>query len=77
MLGLQVVQFLGAFVEETAELAQLRRLHGLLLPCPSLYNDSCTVLTSENCEVPQLQFFVIDVPVAQVHLGVQSWTRSF
>ena len=31
---------LGAFVEETAELPQLRRLHGLLLPCPSL----CTVV---------------------------------
>ena len=43
MLGLQVVQFLGAFVEETAELPQLRRLHGLLLPCPSLCNDSCMV----------------------------------
>ena len=77
MLGLQVVQFLGAFVEETAELPQLRRLHGLLLPCPSLCNDSCMVQTSENCEVPQLQyFFVVDVPVVQVHLGVQSWTRS-
>ena len=63
MLGLQVVQFLGAFVEETVELPQLRRLHGLLLPCPSLCNDSCMVQTSENCEVPQLQyFFVIDVP---------------
>ena len=73
MLGLQVVQFLGAFVEETAELPQLRRLHGLLLPCPSLCNDSCMVQTSENCEVPQLQyFFVVDVPVVQVHLGVQS-----
>ena len=35
------------------------------------------VQTSENCEVPQLQyFFVVDVPVVQVHLGVQSWTRS-
>ena len=77
MLGLQVVQFLSAFVEEIAELPQLRRLRGLLLPCPSLCNDSCMVQTSENCEVPQLQyFFVIDVPVVQVHLGVQSWTRS-
>ena len=33
---------LGAFVEETVELPQLRRLHGLLLPCPSLCNDSCS-----------------------------------
>ena len=69
--------FLGAFVEETVELPQLRRLHGLLLPCPSLCNDSCLLQTSENCEVPQLQyFFVVDVPVVQVHLGVQFWTRS-
>ena len=73
MLGLQVVQFLGAFVEETAELPQLRRLHGLLLPCPSLCNDSCMVQTSENCEVPQLQYFhrVVDVPAA-VHR--QGWS---
>ena len=41
MLGLQVVQFLGAVVEETVELPQLRRLHELLLPYPSLCNDSC------------------------------------
>ena len=31
----------------------------------------------KTAQVPQLQyFFVVDVPVVQVHLGVQSWTRS-
>ena len=31
----------------------------------------------KTAQVPQLQhFFMVDVPVVQVHLGVQSWTRS-
>ena len=30
----------------------------------------------KTAQVPQLQYFlVVDVPVVQVHLGVQSWTR--
>ena len=32
--------------------------------------------TIAAAQVPQLQyFFVVDVPVVQVHLGVQLWTR--
>ena len=32
--------------------------------------------TIAAAQVPQLQyFFVVDVPVVQVHLGVQFWTR--
>ena len=42
MLVVHVLQFLSADVEETAELPQLRRFAWiLLLPCPSLCNDSC------------------------------------
>ena len=69
-VGLAGRAVLGAFVEETVELPQLRRLHGLLLPCPLLATTAALVQTSENCEVPQLQYvFVVDVPVVQVHLA--------
>ena len=51
---------------------------GRRLLCRGADADSCGPFVQKVIEIPQLQYFyVVDVPVVQVHLGSSSpWTRS-